>query len=69
MKTGTIEVNGEKKAISGEMALNELLCHLELVPEHIAVELNRQVIPRDRYAKTNVCAGDRLEIVTFVGGG
>jgi thiamine biosynthesis protein ThiS len=38
-------------------------------PDRVAVELNRELIPRDRWPATQVSNGDKLEIVHFVGGG
>jgi thiamine biosynthesis protein ThiS len=38
-------------------------------PDRVAVELNRDIVPRDRWLQTHLKDGDRLEIVHFVGGG
>ena len=38
-------------------------------PDRVAVELNREIVPRDRWSETLLKDGDRLEIVHFVGGG
>ena len=38
-------------------------------PDRVAVELNRDIVPRDRWGETALYEGDRLEIVQFVGGG
>jgi sulfur carrier protein len=38
-------------------------------PDRLAVELNREIVPRDRWPQTHLKDGDRLEIVHFVGGG
>jgi thiamine biosynthesis protein ThiS len=38
-------------------------------PDRVAVELNREIVPRDRWSQTMLKDGDRLEIVQFVGGG
>jgi thiamine biosynthesis protein ThiS len=38
-------------------------------PDRVAVELNRDIVPRDRWAATLLKEGDRLEVVHFVGGG
>jgi thiazole synthase len=46
-----------------------LLRHLELRPERVAVELNRELVPRGRHAETPLGEGDELEVVTLVGGG
>ena len=37
--------------------------------DRVAVELNREIVPRDRWSQTHLKDGDRLEIVHFVGGG
>jgi sulfur carrier protein len=37
--------------------------------DRVAVELNRDIVPRDRWAETTLNDGDRLEVVHFVGGG
>jgi thiamine biosynthesis protein ThiS len=62
-----IEVNGEPRRARAR-SVRELLAELELPQERIAVELNRELLPRDRFDRP-LAAGDRLEIVTFVGGG
>jgi thiamine biosynthesis protein ThiS len=38
-------------------------------PDRVAVELNREIVPRDRWSRTRLKESDRLEIVHFVGGG
>ena len=61
-----IEVNGEPRRAHG--TVRDLLAQLGLPAERIAVELNRELLARDRFDR-RLEAGDRLEIVTFVGGG
>ncbi|MFO0889306.1 MAG: sulfur carrier protein ThiS [Isosphaeraceae bacterium] len=51
------------------MTVAELLSHLGLEPERVAVELNRALVPRSRHGEAVVSPGDELEIVTLVGGG
>jgi sulfur carrier protein len=46
-----------------------LIRELGLSDRPVAVERNREVVPRARHADTQLAAGDRLEVVTFVGGG
>ncbi len=46
-----------------------LLEHLRLEPRRLAVELNKQIVPRARFALTHLSDNDELEIVTLVGGG
>ena len=47
----------------------ELLKHLGLKPEHVAVEVNKELITRSNTAESVVAQGDVLEVVTLVGGG
>ena len=64
-----IHLNGRPFSMDAGLTLDELLIRLELPTGRVAVERNRHVVPRDLYASTSVEAGDRLEIVTLVGGG
>jgi len=65
----TLTVNGEPKNVPEGLTLAQLVRELGLERNPIAVELNRQVVPRDRHGDTRLAQGDRLEIVTLVGGG
>ena len=49
--------------------VNALIEQLGMKADRVAVELNRSIVPRDRWAATALHAGDQLEIVHFVGGG
>ena len=62
-------VNGRPLSIEAGLTLATLLERLELPIGRIAVERNEKVVPRARYAAEPVEAGDRLEVVTLVGGG
>lgn len=62
-------INGDEKGFPGEPTLADLMRDLELEQRPIAVELNLEVVPRDRHAATRLKEGDRLEIITLVGGG
>lgn len=68
-KTITIQVNGEDHTCGAAMALPEVLTQLELNPRLIAVEYNGEILHRQYWAETQMQSGDRLEIVTIVGGG
>ena len=63
-----VSINGERKAVSSS-TISELVSELELENKRIAVELNREIVPRDAFDKTNLSSGDELELVHFVGGG
>lgn len=64
-----IVLNGEPRSIAADTSLLDLLGELGLDPRQVAVERNLEIVPRADYARTRLGAGDRLEIVTFVGGG
>ncbi len=64
-----IIVNGERRCVAESTTIAQLLEHLGLAGKYVAVEVNRQVVPRARHAEHHVQAGDTLEIVTLVGGG
>jgi sulfur carrier protein len=65
----TIQVNGDSRSIADGVTLAALLRELGVTAPHVAVELNREVVPRARHAETLLRDGDRLEVVTLVGGG
>ena len=65
----TITLNGERRELPDGLTVADLLGRLELRPEHVAVEVNRDLLPRARHAATRLADGDALEVVTLVGGG
>jgi thiazole synthase/sulfur carrier protein len=65
----TIHLNGERKNIPEHMTLVALLEWLQIPTDRVAVERNLEIVPRDRWSDTSGEAGDRLEVVHFVGGG
>jgi thiamine biosynthesis protein ThiS len=65
----TIHLNGQPQQVPEGQNLQQLLEWLKLPGDRLAVELNREIVPRRRWAETPVQAGDRLEVVHFVGGG
>lgn len=64
-----IVINGEDREFTSVASLSDLLAHLGMKPDRVAVELNRDLVPRDRWQATRLTDGDKLEIVHFVGGG
>ena len=64
-----VRVNGKDREIDGDQTVHDLLVALELRPELVVVERNREILSRDRYAQVPVEDGDTLEVVHFVGGG
>ena len=64
-----IFVNGEPKECREGASLAELIAQLGMKGDRVAVELNREIVPRVQWSATELHDGDRLEIVHFVGGG
>jgi thiamine biosynthesis protein ThiS len=64
-----VEVNGEPREVPAGCTVAGLLELLELARGPVAVERNLELVPRTRQAETVLEAGDRLEVVTLVGGG
>ncbi|QDU86853.1 sulfur carrier protein ThiS [Pirellulimonas nuda] len=64
-----IEVNGEPREAPEGASVSDLLELLEIRVKHVAVERNLAVVPRALHAQTLLAPGDRLEVVTLVGGG
>jgi sulfur carrier protein len=64
-----VEVNGEPREIGAGATIGRLLEELGLTGVLVAVEQNREVVPRAEHAGRALADGDRIEIVHFVGGG
>ncbi|HWW24449.1 MAG TPA: sulfur carrier protein ThiS [Caulobacter sp.] len=62
-------LNGEERDISGVASIADLVSALGLDARKVAVERNLEIAPRSTYADTALADGDRIEIVTFIGGG
>ena len=65
----SIVVNGEERKAANGATVTELLETLGIHGGRVAVERNLQILPRAEWNATRVAAGDRYEIVQFVGGG
>ena len=61
--------NGQDREAAAGTTVAALLVELGMEPRHVAVEVNLELVPRARHAERVLCDGDRLEIVTLVGGG
>ena len=62
-------VNGKERELTGGISVSDLLDLYELEPIRAAVEINEELVPRATFSNTPIQPGDRIEIVTFVGGG
>ncbi|MGA8216606.1 MAG: sulfur carrier protein ThiS [Candidatus Sulfotelmatobacter sp.] len=69
-----LQINGEERTFAaaqggGLFTLTVLIESLDMKSDRVAVELNRDIVPRECWPETQLKDGDRLEIVHFVGGG
>lgn len=67
-----VHINGESRQLetnADPFTLSALIEMLGMKSDRVAVELNRNIVPRDLWSQTSIRDGDRLEIVHFVGGG
>lgn len=64
-----LTVNGERRQVEGGTSVADYLRSLDLSSQRVAVERNREIVPRAKHADELLGDGDELEIVTFVGGG
>lgn len=64
-----VQVNGEGREIEAGSTVANLLGELGITQPHVAVEVNLEVVPRAEHRDTVLNEGDRVEIVTLVGGG
>lgn len=64
-----ITVNGQARDIASGHTLHDLVVSLNLDPAVVVAELNRDIVPGTRFADTVLNDGDRLELLSFVGGG
>ena len=64
-----LQINGEKREMVGAATLAELIALLGMQADRVAVELDREIVPRAQWEQTPLHEGALLEIVHFVGGG
>jgi sulfur carrier protein len=65
----SITLNGDPYSIDGDIPLTALLERLKMRRGRVAVEINREIVPKANYDAAIVRAGDLVEIINFVGGG
>ena len=70
-QTGQIDivVNGEPRTVPDGLNLTGLLKWLDVIPDRVAVELDRRIVRKADWPATSILTGAQLEIVQFVGGG
>ena len=65
----TIEFNGETSQVDEKSTVADLLRLAKVDSRFCAVELNLEIVPKDQYAAKSLVPGDKIEVVTLVGGG
>ena len=65
----SVRVNGEPRSVSAGSSIADMLRAVGIDPQKVAVERNREVVPRSTLGDVQVSDGDEFEIVHFVGGG
>ena len=64
-----ITLNGKEKEITENTKLLVLLEDLNLSPDSVVVEMNKNIVRKDNFSETFIKENDKLEILRFVGGG
>ena len=64
-----VTINGSPRDVPDDLSIKDLVLHLGLGDGPVAVEVNREIVPRAQHASHKVAANDAIEIVHFVGGG
>ena len=64
-----IQVNGQQRDCRSGSTVGDLLRELDIKTERVAVELNLEILDRKDFELRSLQQGDRLEILSFIGGG
>jgi len=64
-----IQVNGEPRRFDRSVTVAQLLAELGLAERRVAVEVNREIVPRSEHARHTLRDADRVEVVIAIGGG
>lgn len=62
-------INGKEMDFSEGITIKNLIEQLNLNPDTIVVELNLEIVSKDEYTSRKLSKKDRIEIISFVGGG
>ncbi len=65
----SIIVNGESRQVPDRYCAENLVTDMELTGHRVAMEVNREIVPRSTYAGYWFVADDKIEIVAAIGGG
>lgn len=65
----TIVLNGKKDELQESLLISEYLLQRNVNPDHVVVEINREIIDKKDFSSKKIVEGDNIEILRFVGGG
>lgn len=65
----TVTLNGEPRPVAAGTTVAELVAQVSGTGGKVAVEINREIVPRSTHGERVLAEGDAVELVTFVGGG
>lgn len=65
----TLRINGDERRFPPLLTVQKLVNELGIAGKRVAIERNGEIVPRGRYAETQLADGDALEVVVAVGGG
>ena len=65
----SITLNGENHVLDANTTVDALISSLGMRAARVAVEINRNIVDREKFSSIRIAAGDDVEIVNFVGGG
>ena len=69
LNVAKIQLNGDPYEINNDTNLNELLNKLKIQKNKVAIEVNGQIVEKDKYSNLTLNKDDKVEIVHFIGGG
>ena len=69
LDTMQVQVNGEERTLAAGVTVAGLLTELDIRPDRVAVELNLNILDRSEFDRRSLQEGDRIEIISFIGGG
>ncbi len=64
-----VQINGEQRTLATGLTVAKLLQELDIRPDRVAVELNLAILDRSEFDGRSLQEGDRIEIISFIGGG
>ena len=65
----TIYINGKKKLVNFDCSLLDILEEFNIKSSFIAIEINKEVVPKSKYSTKKILKGDNIEILQMIGGG